>query len=175
MCGVAFQLTYVPWFCRAGGGKQMKPPAETILNATATLLLPKEVLYIATDERDKSFFNPFTQDHRQVLRSASFFLFLFFSPFFLPIQQEVVCRKKRRVLSFVRHRCRRGSINGAWGFCFWSVFVKKGVAILILAGTRRWPCRIVGSKIVFFSSVFCLFVKLSEINGRGMVYRTYHH
>ncbi|CAN0257201.1 unnamed protein product, partial [Laminaria digitata] len=42
----------------------MKPPASTILGATVDLINPGEVLYIATDERDKSFFDPFLEDHR---------------------------------------------------------------------------------------------------------------
>lgn len=42
---------------------QMKPPAETILEASKGLLKQGEVIYIATDERDKSFFAPFLEDH----------------------------------------------------------------------------------------------------------------
>ena len=50
------------WFILCG--RKMKPPATTILNATTGVVKPGEVLYIATDERDKSFFDPFRDDHR---------------------------------------------------------------------------------------------------------------
>lgn len=46
------------------GETQMKPEAPTIVEATSDLVMPGEVLYIATDERDKSFFDPFREDHR---------------------------------------------------------------------------------------------------------------
>ncbi len=42
----------------------MKPPAETIQQATADLIRPGEVLYIATDEKNKQFFDPLAEDRR---------------------------------------------------------------------------------------------------------------
>lgn len=44
----------------------MKPPAETIAKATTDLIQPGEVLFIATDERKKEFFDVFTHEHRYV-------------------------------------------------------------------------------------------------------------
>ncbi|CAB1100152.1 unnamed protein product [Ectocarpus sp. CCAP 1310/34] len=43
---------------------RMKPPAETIAAATKDLIQPGEVLFIATDERKKEFFDVFTYEHR---------------------------------------------------------------------------------------------------------------
>lgn len=54
----------VPPLTRAVVQFQMKPPAETIAEATKDLIQPGEVLFIATDERKKEFFNVFTQNHR---------------------------------------------------------------------------------------------------------------
>ncbi|CAN0234575.1 unnamed protein product, partial [Ectocarpus sp. 13 AM-2016] len=42
---------------------RMKPPAETIAEATNDLIQPGEVLFIATDERKKEFFDVFTHEH----------------------------------------------------------------------------------------------------------------
>eukprot|EP00903_Cladosiphon_okamuranus_P020412 g18732.t1 len=44
--------------------EKMKPPAETIFEATKDLRQPGEVLFIATDERKKNFFDIFAAHHQ---------------------------------------------------------------------------------------------------------------
>lgn len=42
----------------------MKPEASVIVKATERLRTKDEVLFIATDEKNKAFFDPFRKDHK---------------------------------------------------------------------------------------------------------------